>query len=139
VKTAPLNAAPKAKPGHGELILVVDDEAAIREITRCTLEEAGYRVLTASDGTEAVVLLVQSKNDIKVVITDLSMPYMDGPATIRALRKIDPLLRIIVSTGVSDSSTNDGSLDSNVNAVLAKPYTADALLNTLTHVLLAPE
>lgn len=139
VKAAPLNAAPKAKTGHGELILVVDDEAAIREITRCTLEEAGYRVLTASDGTEAVVLLVQSKNDIKVVITDLSMPYMDGPATIRALRKIDPLLRIIVSTGVSDRSTNDGSLDSNVNAVLAKPYTADALLNTLTHVLLAPE
>ena len=139
MKAASLNVAPKAKTGHGEVILVVDDEAAIREITRCTLEEAGYRVLTASDGTEAVVSFVQSRSDIKVVITDLSMPYMDGPATIRALRRVDPLLRIIVSTGVSDKSLNDGAIDSNVNAVLAKPYTADALLNTLAHVLLTPE
>ncbi len=129
-----LNETPQAQAGHGELILVVDDEAAIREITTSTLEAAGYRVLTASDGTEAVVLFVQHKNDIKVVIADLVMPYMDGPATIRALRKLNPLARIIVSTGVSDKNRND-VVDPGVDAVLSKPYTADTLLKTLTEVL----
>ncbi len=116
---------------------MVDDEAAIREITRSTLEAAGYRVLTASDGTEAVVLFVQHKNDVKAVITDLVMPYMDGPATIRALRKLNPLARIIVSTGVSDKNRTD-VVDAGVDAVLSKPYTADTLLKTLTDVLCVP-
>jgi two-component system cell cycle sensor histidine kinase/response regulator CckA len=134
LKAVALNKAPHAEAGHGELILVVDDEAAIREITRSTLEAAGYRVLTASDGTEAVVLFVQHKNDVKAIIIDLVMPYMDGPATIRALRKLNPLARIIVSTGVSDKNRTD-VVDAGVDAVLSKPYTADTLLKTLTDVL----
>jgi len=133
-----LNAEPETQRGHGELILVVDDEPAIREVTRNTLETSGYRVLTASDGTEALVLFVQHKDDIKVVITDLAMPYMDGPATIRALLKLDPLIRIIVSTGVSDKNRTD-VVDPGANAVLSKPYTAEMLLKTLRDVLLPSE
>jgi two-component system cell cycle sensor histidine kinase/response regulator CckA len=134
-KVPALNAEPETQRGHGELILVVDDEAAIREITRSTLEAAGYRVLTASDGTEAVVLFVQHQNDVKAVITDLVMPYMDGPASIRALRKLNPLVRIIVSTGVGERDKNNVVLDPSVNAILSKPYTADTLLNVLSEVL----
>jgi CheY-like chemotaxis protein len=63
--------------GHGELILVVDDELAIREITKGTLEAYGYRALTAADGTEAVALYAQHKDEIRLVLTDLMMPYMD--------------------------------------------------------------
>jgi signal transduction histidine kinase/ActR/RegA family two-component response regulator len=126
--------APQAEAGHSELILVVDDEAAIREITRSTLEAAGYRVLTASDGTEAVALYAQRSGDIKVVITDIVMPYMDGMATIRALRKLNPLTKIIVSTGVSGKNRNV-VVDPDVDAVLSKPYTAETLLKTLTDVL----
>ena len=70
--------------GNGELILVVDDEDSIREITRSTLETFGYTVLTASDGTEALALYADKKNEIAVVLTDMVMPFMDGPATPRA-------------------------------------------------------
>ncbi|MFY9570818.1 MAG: PAS domain S-box protein [Blastocatellia bacterium] len=128
-----LKAEPETQRGHGELILVVDDEAAIREITRSTLEAAGYQVLTASDGTEAVALYAQ-RPDIKVVITDIVMPYMDGIATIRALRKLNPLIDIIVSTGTGDKSRNHGD-DPGVKTVLSKPYTAETLLKALTDVL----
>ncbi|MFY9558108.1 MAG: PAS domain S-box protein [Blastocatellia bacterium] len=128
-----LKAEPETQRGHGELILVVDDEAAIREITRSTLEAAGYQVLTASDGTEAVALYAQ-RTGIKVVITDIVMPFMDGVATIRALRKLNPLIDIIVSTGTGDKSRNHGD-DPGVKTVLSKPYTAETLLKALTDVL----
>src|SRR5581483_9295356 len=87
--------------GHGELVLLVDDEAAIREITRGTLEAYGYNVMTAADGTEAVAIYAANKDSIQVVLTDMMMPYMDGPATIRALRKMDPRVRIIASSGLA--------------------------------------
>ena len=76
--------------GNGELILVVDDEESIREITRGTLETFGYNVLTASDGTEALAIYADKKNEIAVVLTDMVMPFMDGPATIRALQRMNP-------------------------------------------------
>jgi DNA-binding NarL/FixJ family response regulator len=64
---------------------------------------------------------------------------MDGPATIRALRKLNPVARIIVSTGVGERNKNDVVLDASVNAILSKPYTADTLLNVLSEVLRPPE
>jgi len=128
-----LNEEPEVHRGHDELILVVDDEAAIRQVTVSTLEAAGYRALAASDGTEAVALCAQRADELKVVITDIIMPYMDGPATIRALRKLNPLARIIVSTGVSFNRTD--VVNPGVDAVLLKPYTADMLLKTLAEVL----
>src|SRR5205085_12229510 len=79
--------------GQGEVVLVVDDEMAIREITKSTLEAYGYRVLTASDGTEAIAIYAQNKDTIQVVLTDMMMPYLDGAATIRALQKVNPQVR----------------------------------------------
>ncbi len=77
--------------GSGELVLVVDDEENILQVTTATLEKYGYKTLTASDGTEAIAVYTQNEK-IDLVITDMSMPYMDGAATIRALRKINPQL-----------------------------------------------
>ena len=76
--------------GNGETVLVVDDEASILTITSQTLQAFGYRVLTATDGAEAVAIYAQHKNEIAVVLTDMMMPIMDGPATIRALMRINP-------------------------------------------------
>src|SRR5215813_1039048 len=118
------------KAGSGELILVVDDEIAIREIAKGTLEAYGYRALTASDGTEAVALYAQYKNDIKVVLTDIMMPYMDGLVTIRALQKLNPNVRIIASSGLAENRKIEG-----VRGFLPKPYTAERLLNTLAEVI----
>ena len=86
--------------GNGELILVVDDEESIREITRGTLETFGYKVVTASDGTEALAIYADRKNEIAVVLTDMVMPFMDGPATIRALQRMNPQVRIIAASGL---------------------------------------
>jgi PAS domain S-box-containing protein len=118
------------KAGNGELILVVDDELAIREIAKGTLEAYGYRALTASDGTEAVALYAQHKNEIKVVLTDIMMPYMDGLVTIRALQKLNPNVRIIASSGLAENSKIEG-----VRGFLPKPYTAERLLNTLAEII----
>jgi PAS domain S-box-containing protein len=117
--------------GRGELILVVDDEVAIREITKGTLEAYGYRALTAADGTEAIALYAQHKDEIRVVLTDLMMPYMDGPVTIRALQKLNPNVKIIASSGLTENSR---ALEG-VKLFLPKPYTAERLLNALAEVI----
>jgi two-component system, cell cycle sensor histidine kinase and response regulator CckA len=121
--------------GNGELILVVDDEESIREITRGTLETFGYTVLTASDGTEAVGLYADRKNDIAVVLTDMMMPFMDGPATIRALQKMNPAIKIIAASGLTAGhKPGEASLEG-VKVFLSKPYTAEKLLKALAEIL----
>jgi len=121
--------------GRGELILVVDDEDSIREITRGTLETFGYSVLTASDGTEALALYADKKNEIAVVLTDMVMPFMDGPATIRALQRMNPDVRIIAASGLGTGMhAGEGTLEG-VSVFLNKPYTAEKLLKTLAGVL----
>ena len=121
--------------GNGELILVIDDEESIREITRGTLETFGYRVITASDGTEAVALFADKKNEIAVVLTDMVMPFMDGPATIRVLQRMNPKVRIIAASGLgANERVGEGSL-TGVAVFLNKPYTAEKLLKTLAGVL----
>jgi PAS domain S-box-containing protein len=121
--------------GEGELILVVDDEAAVREIARQILESYGYHVLTAGDGTEAVALFAQKKEEIRAVVTDMVMPYMDGAATVRALRRIDPEVKVIATSGLLASGQSKATESLGVREFLAKPYTADTLLETLKRVL----
>ena len=121
--------------GRGELILVVDDEEAIRRITKGTLETFNYRVLTASDGTEAVALYAQHREDVAAVLTDMMMPFMDGPATIRALQKMNPQVKIIAASGLgaSDKATEAASVG--VHTFLPKPFTAEKLLKALAALL----
>jgi len=123
--------------GHGELILVVDDEAAIREITRHTLETFGYRTLTANDGPEAVALFAEHRRKIRAVVLDMMMPLMDGPMTIRALRRLDPTVRILATSGLTSGGKTPGADAAGVNGVLPKPYTADTLLQALAAILAA--
>ncbi|HET6853304.1 MAG TPA: PAS domain S-box protein, partial [Pyrinomonadaceae bacterium] len=121
--------------GKGELILVVDDEESIREITRGTLETFGYRVLTANDGTEALALYADKKNDIAAVLTDMVMPFMDGPATIRALQRMNSKVRIIAASGLGTGQRAGEGVLEGVSIFLNKPYTAEKLLTALAQVL----
>jgi CheY-like chemotaxis protein len=120
--------------GDGETILVVDDEDSILTITSQTLEAFGHRVLTAGDGADALAVYVQRRNDISVVLTDMMMPVMDGAATIQALRRINPKVKIIAASGLG---TNGGTLKAgaDIRHFLTKPYTAQLLLNTLRSIL----
>ena len=116
--------------GHGELVLVVDDEPSVRLITQKTLEAFGYRVVVATDGAEAVAIYARRSDEIAVVLTDMMMPVMDGAATIRVLRKINPGVRIIVASGMMTHAHGTGTA-LEIRHVLAKPYAADALLTVL--------
>jgi two-component system sensor kinase len=121
--------------GNGELILVVDDETPIRQITQRNLEAHGYKVLTAKDGVEAGALFIQHHKDIRLVLTDMAMPRMDGQTTIQMLRKLNPRLRVIASSGLKtslDAAKNAGTL---FQAELVKPFTVDKLLKAVDEVL----
>ncbi len=120
--------------GKGEVILVVDDEASICEITRNVLESNGYKALVASDGAEAVAVYTKNQEQVKVVLMDMAMPVMDGYASIRALRRINPAVKIIAASGLSENGKL-GSIHGLVKTFLAKPYTADRLLKTIDEVL----
>ncbi len=122
-------------PGHGELILLVDDEASILTITSQTLQAFGYRVLTATDGADALAAYVQHKHEVAAVLTDMMMPVMDGAATIHALMRINPAIKIIAVSGLNE---NGGAIKMSQNRIrhfLTKPYTASSLLKTLKSLL----
>jgi PAS domain S-box-containing protein len=121
--------------GEGELILIVDDESSIRDITGQILQSYGYQVVTATDGTTALVQFIERKNEIRLVITDMMMPYMDGAATIRAIRNIDPRMRIVATSGLMLNEYAREAKNLGVHAFLAKPYTAETLLQTIRRVL----
>jgi PAS domain S-box-containing protein len=121
--------------GNGELILVIDDENAIREVARETLSAFGYRVMVAGDGAEAMAVFVAHKKEVELVITDMMMPYMDGPATIRALRKLDPKVKVIATSGLKAEDKLADAAQMGVKTFLSKPYTAEKLLKTVAAVL----
>jgi len=121
--------------GHGEMVLVVDDEDAVRQITRQTLEAFGYSVLLASDGSEAVALYAQHQSKIDVVLTDMMMPVMDGPMTIRALLRMNPSVRIIAASGITANGKVAQASGVGVKHFLPKPYTAETLLRILRDIL----
>jgi two-component system cell cycle sensor histidine kinase/response regulator CckA len=121
--------------GHGEMVLIVDDEASILDIAKQTLEMFGYQVLTATDGAEAISICAQHLGTIKVIITDMMMPIMEGPATIRAALKMDPELKIIGASGLSSNITVKSPEQMHMHAFLQKPFTAERLVRTVHDVL----
>jgi PAS domain S-box-containing protein len=131
---------PMAMPlANGELLLIVDDEKSILQVAQELLEEYGYRVLTAGDATEALAIFAVHTNKIKLVLTDLAMPLMDGIALIRTLQKMKPDVRVIASTGRGSLERGMHALSSlNVCACLTKPYNKEMLLRTL-HDALSPQ
>lgn len=119
--------------GKGELILIVDDEASIREITQTSLENYNYRTILASDGLEAIAVYREHQQAISVVLMDMMMPNLDGVSAMRALQKINPRVNIIATSGLL--ANKKLALDANVKTFLLKPYTIAQLLQILTEIL----
>jgi two-component system, cell cycle sensor histidine kinase and response regulator CckA len=121
--------------GNGELVLVVDDEPGVVQMTKMILENRNYRVLTAEDGPDALSPIAQQTEPIKIVLTDMSMPFMDGIALIRAIKKMKPATMFIASTGQGEK-TRMGELESlGVRNFLTKPYDTQTLLTTVRDTL----
>jgi CheY-like chemotaxis protein len=116
------------KRGDGQTILVIEDEAALRDLTRHTLERHGYVVLTASDGAEGVALFAQNRDQVALVLTDMAMPVMDGTATILALHRIEPRLPIIATSGHDAGGRLSRGLQREIRHFLPKPYPPEPLL-----------
>ncbi|MGE0129270.1 MAG: response regulator [Blastocatellales bacterium] len=125
----------EAPLGTGELILLVDDEEPIRRTTRGLLEASNYRVITASDGGEACALYRERQEEIKLVLTDMMMPVMDGAAAIKELRRLNPRLPIIASSGLAETGKEGQALASGAQKFLSKPYTAVHLLRAVHKLL----
>ncbi|MBD1909309.1 MULTISPECIES: response regulator [unclassified Leptolyngbya] len=117
--------------GQQELILIVDDEEAIREITRTTLETYNYRVLTAHNGEAAIALFNEHYNEIHCVLMDVMMPLMDGLATIPILKSIHPEVYAIAMSGLSSVDAIAEAERAGFSRFLAKPFTTEDLLHAL--------
>ncbi|MUG95559.1 PAS domain-containing protein [Scytonema sp. UIC 10036] len=125
----------KLPVGFEQLVLFVDDEDSICEVTKTVLETYGYRVLIAKDGIEAVRLYTQHQKEISVVLIDMMMSSMDGSTTIRVLKKINPQLKIIGISGLVWISQMAKIFGNSITTFLSKPYTSNELLKKLQFVL----
>ncbi len=142
-----LPAAPNATPagedavreplpmGQGETILVVDDEAGILGATCKLLERHNYKVLSAADGAEALTLFSHHRSVIRLIMTDVMMPVMDGLALTRVIKKMDSEVKLIASSGLEHDAKFEEMRGLGVNVFLTKPYTAEKLLHTLRDLL----
>jgi two-component system, cell cycle sensor histidine kinase and response regulator CckA len=125
---------PEFPQGQHELILVVDDEAPIRQTTQIILETYNYQVLTANNGLEAIAVYAQHRSKIRAVLMDMMMPEMDGTTAIHGLQQLNPWVKIIETSGLGVNSQQVAP-EFGTNTVLPKPYTAQELLNML-HLIL---
>jgi len=120
---------------RGELVLLVDDEQSIRTVTAQALENAGFRVVTARDGAEAMSLLGDISDEVAIVVTDMMMPVMDGAATIKALRRVRPSLPIIATSGISSNGNAVVASGLGARGFLEKPFGIEALLTCIFSIL----
>ncbi|MCE9611507.1 MAG: PAS domain S-box protein [Chthoniobacter sp.] len=126
---------PAAFRGNGEMILIVDDETAILSVARFILERMNFTVITAENGAEGIIRATENQDAIRVVITDLHMPLMDGLAFARALRPICPNTKIVVSSGRLEESTHAEFRALGISGVLHKPFNEEQLAEVLRAVL----
>jgi len=120
-----------ADKGKGEAILVVDDDEAVSEVAAELLQNAGYTTLLAKDGEEALALYIKNFHNIRLVLTDMVMPKMDGSNLIRSLRAVQPSVKIIAMSGLMDKEKLMKMAGVESGAFITKPFTGEALLQTV--------
>jgi signal transduction histidine kinase len=125
--------SPELPTGRGQQILVVDDESSILQTASMMLEAHGYRTLTAGDGNLAIAIFKEKRGEIAAIVLDMMMPVVDGPATIAALRALDPRVRIIAASGLQ--ATSGAAIAAGARTFLPKPFSGGQLLSAVQRVL----
>ncbi|PIW47121.1 MAG: hybrid sensor histidine kinase/response regulator [Zetaproteobacteria bacterium CG12_big_fil_rev_8_21_14_0_65_54_13] len=120
--------------GEG-VVLVVDDEETIREVAVLMLEEIGFATLTAVNGQDAVDIYRQHAGEIVAVLLDMTMPKMDGSECFYALRRINPDVKVVLSSGYSEEEATTRFIGQGLGGFLHKPYTPEDLRATMTSIL----
>lgn len=121
--------------GAGEVILVVDDEPSVVMIVEATLRAFGYRVVSATNGGDALQRFQEHSADIALILTDIMMPVMDGVALLTSLRNRGVRVPVIAASGVGSHEQRDALKQQGIALFLQKPYTADALLDAVDRAL----
>jgi PAS domain S-box-containing protein len=121
--------------GRGELVLLAEDEASIRKLVETSLRRRGYQVLATRNGREALEVFEKEHERIAIVLTDFSMPVMDGAALISALRPEHPDVPILLMSGLGETLTAAGARDLGANALLVKPFPMGGLLKAIDALL----
>ena len=124
-----------APKGAGQVVLVVDDEESVRRVLKSTLERAGYQVMLAANGKEALTVYHASGAQIAAVIIDMMMPVLGGVPTMRELVKMNPDVRIIAASGIHENESVAKSIGSQVKHFLAKPFTSEMLLRAVNRAI----
>jgi CheY-like chemotaxis protein len=120
-----------ARPGRGETVLVVEDDVAVRNLAARVLGRAGYRVVEAGDGFEAVRLVHEMERPPQLLITDAAMPRMGGRELARRMREALPPLRVLYVTGdPAEMAAGEPGAE-----VLEKPFSPDSLVRRAREVL----
>jgi CheY-like chemotaxis protein len=120
--------------GHGELVMIVEDDLAVQQADRALLESYEYQTLVANDGIEAIALYAQRQHEIAVVLMDMMMPNLDGIKAIRTLIAMNPQVKIVAMSGVS--SNRSAALAAGAKIFLAKPYTLADLVKSLANLVI---
>ena len=126
---------PSISRGHGETILIVDDEPEILHVLETILHQNGWKVVKASDGLEGVAAFLHHSDKIRAVVTDMVMPNLDGLGLIDSIRKLSPHLPIMVSSGYSNEQSRDALNELQVSTFLKKPFSARQLIAELASLL----
>jgi PAS domain S-box-containing protein len=128
---ASIGASTSAPRGQGETVLVVDDEESVRRVLKSTLEKAGYQVVQAANGKDAIRVYHQLGSKIAAVVIDMTMPVLGGMPTMRELVKMNPDVRIIAASGIHDNEATAKSVGRQMKQFLAKPFTQESLLSAV--------
>lgn len=122
-------------PGQGT-VLVVEDEPSVRAIARLVLERGGFHVHTAADGQAGVEMFAQYRQEINVIVLDLTMPRMDGLEVLRRVRRLDPSVPILLMSGYTETDVSSRSGGNAANGFIHKPFQPDDLLERVCRLAL---
>jgi two-component system, cell cycle sensor histidine kinase and response regulator CckA len=133
--TCPLALVEEEFHGHGETILVVDDEAGVRQAARAVLTAMGFQVITAVDGVEALIHATEKRSELSAVFSDLHMPRMDAIAFVQAFKRLSPEAGIVIMSGHMEKLEANEFRKLGVSTLLNKPFTQKTMMGALKGVL----
>src|SRR4051794_5260452 len=131
---APPARPPEPVPGRGELILVVDAEPLVGALIAAILRRDGFHALTAHNGVDALRLFQEHRAELRLVLTDLYLPQLDGPTMIHALHRLDPALPVVVVSSYPVAERLNGHYPA-IRGVLPKPFQPGELVATVLRAL----
>ncbi len=118
-------------------ILIVEDEELLLELLKEMLEGEGYRVLTATDGNQAVDLYRKEKERVSLVLSDMGLPSMGGWEVLRQLKAINPEVKVILSSGFMDTKVRQDMIRSGARDFIQKPYTSEKVIQQIRESILS--